>query len=284
MKQRIITAIIMAAIFIPLLFLSQTIYFSIAISILSAFAVYEILCCTKHIKTYVLSVPALIFGFSAPFFSRNIFNLERFSENFYFSASAVFLFLLLFIHIFYAEKISTKDVCEVFTTAIYVTLSFTCIIKLRDLTLGGENIGKYLFLLIFISAWSTDTFAYFCGYFFGKHKLIPKISPKKTVEGAVGGIFFCVLSFIVYAIILHNNYNMSPNYLKFIFLAVITSVISQLGDLAASAIKRNYNIKDYGNIFPGHGGVLDRFDSVLAVSVFLCIFLGHPEIFSVFNF
>lgn len=112
--------------------------------------------------------------------------------------------------------------------------------------------------LVFIFAWGSDTCAYFAGMFFGKHKLIPEISPKKTVEGAVGGVLGTVALTLVFA-----RYFQEPNPMYFIPLAMIGSSVSQIGDLFASAVKREFGIKDYGNLIPGHGGILDRFDSIL---------------------
>ena len=114
-------------------------------------------------------------------------------------------------------------------------------------------------------------FAYLVGSAIGKHKLIPEISPKKTVEGAIGGIVFTALACLLYGFILEKFFALSVNYLFLAVIGVILSVVSQLGDLFASMIKREYGVKDYGNIFPGHGGIMDRFDSVLATSTILLI-------------
>ena len=124
-------------------------------------------------------------------------------------------------------------------------------------------------LLIFISSWMTDTGAYFVGSFMGKHKLIPDVSPKKTVEGAIGGVVVCMLSCFVYSMIL-NYIDRDPlvnmQTATFVVVGMTASVLSQLGDLVASSIKRDTGIKDFGDIFPGHGGFLDRFDSVMFVA------------------
>ncbi|MDO4710571.1 MAG: phosphatidate cytidylyltransferase [Peptostreptococcaceae bacterium] len=121
-----------------------------------------------------------------------------------------------------------------------------------------SNMGSIYVWLVFIFAWVSDTSAYFSGVFFGKRKLIPQISPKKTIEGSIGGILGTVIFTVVFAMAFKEQ---NPMY--FVPLAIIGSIFSQLGDLFASAIKRQLQIKDYGNIIPGHGGVLDRFDSIL---------------------
>ena len=189
------------------------------------------------------------------------------------------MFLLLFVHVFESERINTSDISTVFMTTVYITVAFTSIIKLRDVS----GIGGYIYLYIFIGAWVTDTFAYFCGRFFGKHKLIPKVSPKKTVEGAIGGVIFCALAYVLYSLILEKSYGLAPNYLQIFLIGAVISVVSQLGDLAASAIKRNYGIKDFGSLFPGHGGVLDRFDSILAVTPVLFMLIGNTGVINIFN-
>ena len=146
----------------------------------------------------------------------------------------------------------------------YVTTSFTALSLIRYLVNG-----KYILFLVFIASWVTDTFAYLTGTLIGKHKLIPEVSPKKTVEGAIGGtlsavVFFPLLGFIVGAV---SAGEVKANYLVLVIYAVILAVAAQIGDLLASLIKREYKIKDYGSLLPGHGGIMDRFDSVMSVSV-----------------
>ena len=126
--------------------------------------------------------------------------------------------------------------------------------------------GEYLIWLIFIGAFLADTGAYFVGIFFGRHKLCPEISPKKTVEGAFGGVLGGVVFYIVYGLILKYAFNFSVRFASLALMGVIISVISEIGDLSASIIKRHYGIKDYGTLFPGHGGILDRCDSVIMVA------------------
>jgi phosphatidate cytidylyltransferase len=159
--------------------------------------------------------------------------------------------------IFTRKDISGKDIALCCLVTVYIITAFASIVITRRLP-GGE----YLYLLIFIGAWVTDTFAYFTGRLFGRHKLAPVISPKKTIEGAIGGVIFCALAFVLYEFIIAEQ----PDYIFFACAGVVISVISVLGDLLMSAIKRKYGPKDFGAIFPGHGGILDRFDSVMAVA------------------
>ena len=133
-----------------------------------------------------------------------------------------------------------------------------------------EN-GVYVCLLSFIAPWVTDTFAYFCGRLFGKHKLIPSVSPNKTIEGSIGGIVFCAGACAAYGEIMGRMVDGLPRMWIFAVLGLLISVVSQIGDLIFSLIKRRYDIKDYGFVFPGHGGVLDRFDSVIATAPLILI-------------
>ena len=158
---------------------------------------------------------------------------------------------------------------------IYITLFMSYIPRMFD------EMGLAVMALVFIIAWGSDTAAYFCGTFFGKHKLIPKVSPKKTIEGSVGAVIFTALLCAVYLFILDKcgvafTEVTIGNYIGIAVVGFTASILSQLGDLAASAIKRDAGIKDYGKIFPGHGGFMDRFDSVVFIApivYYLCVYL-----------
>lgn len=144
-------------------------------------------------------------------------------------------------------------------TFFYVSVSISYIYQI-----SREYI--IFFPYIFIISMVTDTFAYFTGVFFGKHKLSPHLSPKKTIEGSIGGIGFCVVASFIYAIVRH------PNFLIYVIpFAVLGSIISQIGDIFASAFKRAMDIKDYGNLIPGHGGILDRADSIIFTTAYVYI-------------
>jgi phosphatidate cytidylyltransferase len=186
-----------------------------------------------------------------------------FSHTIVFPVSIVFVALIavaeLFkcVGVFTRKNISKKDIMLCLGITVYIITAFASIVITRKLP-GGE----YFYLLIFIGAWVTDTFAYFTGRLFGRHKLAPVISPNKTIEGAVGGTVFCSLAFVLYGFIIAEQ----PNYIFLACAGVVISVTAVFGDLMMSAIKRKYGIKDFGVIFPGHGGILDRFDSVMAAA------------------
>ena len=170
--------------------------------------------------------------------------------------------------------ISFTDVAVSMLGTVYVTVSLMHIYLLRTL----PN-GKIYLWLPFIIAWLTDTFAYFTGVFFGKHKLIPSVSPKKTVEGSLGGIAGAIVTVIVYQLVCSRIAGFEPDYVMGVVMAVVCSVASQFGDLAASCIKREHGIKDFGSIMPGHGGVMDRFDSVIYISPLVFMFVHYIGIF-----
>ena len=155
------------------------------------------------------------------------------------------------------KKINFKDAAEAFFGVIYVFGLLKYIYLTR-----AENGGKFLVFAIFIGAFFTDIGAYFTGMLLGKHKLTA-ISPKKTVEGAVGGVIMTLIAFLVYAFVGYYYMHYKINILNLLVTGAVLAVCSELGDLAASVIKREVGIKDYGNIIPGHGGILDRIDSVL---------------------
>lgn len=279
MKTRIITAVVAICLLIPVLIFSDTLAFPITIALCSLIAVYEMARCIGLKKAYALTVPLYLAALGLPFLIRyaNGMALIRQSVLVICLAVALYFFAVL---TFSHGKYKLEDVAVCFMTVFYILAGFNSIMVLRDYEFGG----KYVYLMVFIGAWVTDTFAYFCGMLFGrggKHKLIPDVSPKKTVEGSIGGIVFCVISMVVYGLIINRISGYYANYLMLVIGGLLASVVSQIGDLCMSVIKRTYGIKDYGKLFPGHGGMLDRFDSVIAVSIVLAAFGSFFNFFEV---
>lgn len=170
------------------------------------------------------------------------------------------LIVLLFFYVFSYPNYDIKQIAELFFGPMYVSVMLSYIYQLREYTNG-----KYLVWLIFLTAWGCDTCAYCAGRLFGKHHMTPLLSPKKTVEGAVGGVAGAFLLNLIYMMIFRGKltYMGTKEIIILALLSMAGALISMVGDLAASAIKRNVDIKDYGKLIPGHGGILDRFDSVL---------------------
>ncbi len=169
------------------------------------------------------------------------------------------LMVLMSIYVFTFPKYQTEAVAVAFFGVFYVAVMLSYLYQVRAMA-----DGKYLVWLIFLSSWGSDTSAYCVGRLFGRHKMAPVLSPKKTVEGALGGVIGSALLGLGFASLFGANMMEVRNaQVACAGACAIAAVISQIGDLAASAIKRNHNIKDYGHLIPGHGGILDRFDSTL---------------------
>lgn len=167
-------------------------------------------------------------------------------------AIIISMILILFVYVFGYPKYHAEQVMAAFFGVIYVAVMLSFIYLTRSLP-----DGKFLVWLIFLCSWGCDTCAYCAGMLIGKHKMAPVLSPKKSIEGAVGGVAGAALLGVIYAAATQGK------MAEYALICAVGALISMVGDLAASAIKRNQNIKDYGKLIPGHGGILDRFDSVI---------------------
>lgn len=174
-----------------------------------------------------------------------------------------FLIVLMAVYVFSFPKYEAGQVMTAFFSLIYVAVMLSYIYRTR--LMGG---GKLLVWLVFLSSWGCDTCAYCVGMLIGKHKMAPKLSPKKSVEGGIGGIVGAGILGLIFGLIFQGGLagELGNPVLDCAIICVVGAVISQIGDLAASAIKRNHGVKDYGTLIPGHGGILDRFDSVIFVA------------------
>lgn len=176
------------------------------------------------------------------------------------------------VYVFTFPKHTSQEATMVLFGFVYVASALSYIYKVRVL-----SDGLYVVWLIFVASWGNDTFAYFTGVLFGKHKMAPVLSPKKSVEGAIGGVAGATILGLIYGYIVSPN--MSDMFLNpavtFAAASCIGAFLAIVGDLCASAIKRNHEVKDYGKLIPGHGGIMDRFDSVIftAPAVYWAVFL-----------
>jgi len=228
---------------------------------------------------YVLWTAAAVISFIGMFELYRIFHVEKsfpgiagyaaalayYGNLLFFKAEDVmvfvmgFLIVLMFVYVFTYPAYKTEQILAVFFGVFYVAVMLSYVYRIRML-----NRGAYIVWLVFLCSWGCDTCAYCVGVLFGKHKMSPRLSPKKSIEGAVGGVAGSMLLTCLYASIFKKPMDITTN--EVLILAVISGIgglISMVGDLTASAIKRNYEIKDYGKLIPGHGGILDRFDSVI---------------------
>lgn len=173
-----------------------------------------------------------------------------------------FFLTLLFVYVFAFPKFDAPQVMAAFFCVLYAPVMFSFIYSTRQ-----TRLGIYMVWMIFISSWISDTFAYLTGMLLGKHKLAPVLSPKKSIEGSIGGILGSAIVGGLFGYILYaNGIEGADKIWSFAVIGAVGSIISQIGDLAASAIKRNHEIKDYGKLIPGHGGIMDRFDSVIVTA------------------
>lgn len=275
MKQRIISSAAGLMILAVVFALFDTIVLNIAVAIIIVMALYELIEAAGQ-KRNPTSLVALILGFVIPFFSTRLLNNILASVCFVFSL-ALFCMLLK-----YHQTVRVEQLGFVFFFTMLIGFAITCFVYMRDIF--GVVIGFYGMLVSLGGAWLSDTGAYFFGIAFGRHKLAPEISPKKTVEGVFGGIVVALISQLIIAFAYAQvcRYYGTPieiHYLRLVLVSPLISLISVIGDLSASVMKRQFGIKDFGNIMPGHGGVLDRFDSVLLVVPFVYnLFLYAPLI------
>ncbi len=245
--------------------LFSTNFFLLLFFIFMNFCIYEFL---KMIK--LKSLLPYLFGFLA-FYCVNYFdelNLKNLETKILILFGVFLFFFPLINALFSKSQNAITYIGKVLTTYLYVVVPFSLIIAIPVFS----NLGVYntkIILGIFILTWTSDTFAYLVGRKFGKHKLFERISPKKTIEGSIGGLLFTLIA----ALILSNYFMPSLPAKHWFTIALIVSVFGSLGDLIESMFKRQANIKDSSNLIPGHGGFLDRLDSIIFAAPFIFIYL-----------
>ena len=263
MVTRIVTALVAIPIGILIIALNNEVLYYVAMTAFSVIAVYEMLVTTKYLKNKFTSAVSLIFAAVTPI----IFWIEPLRNNvklIYFGFVVIMLLGMLFNH----EKARFEQVALVAFVSITIPLALCSIAFIRS---RFPDHAMFLIVYTMVSAWVGDAGAYFVGTFFGKHKMCPAISPKKTWEGFVGGIitsgvFAVIMSFayeLIDSMINGGVHTFSVNWVYLTVMALVISGLGVVGDLSASLVKRECSVKDFGNILPGHGGILDRFDSVL---------------------
>ena len=265
MKTRVITGTLILAVILPILFFSEYVIYPIALGLFCLAALFEVFGVIGVKKQLAIVIPSYALAFCLPFLVFFAPELNRVGYLYFlFGALLIFMMYLFCVMVFKKGTLAYSKIAEIFMLVAYVTTSFTALSLIRYI----DN-GKYILFLVFIASWFTDTFAYLTGTLIGKHKLIPEVSPKKTVEGAIGGTLSAMVFFPLFGVIvsLLTGGEVKANYLVLVIYALILAVVAQIGDLLASLIKREYKIKDYGSLLPGHGGIMDRFDSVMSVSV-----------------
>ncbi len=254
MKTRIISAFTCAPLLVVALLQPFDWIWGIIVLAASLIGLYEFFKATDLLK----SKPLTILGYiTAVYFIAGDFMVFPFGIPF----TLWFLAVLFILMLIFNQKINVGMISLTLLGVLYIPYLLSYVIGVRQM-----NGGEFYIWLIVICAFLTDTFAYFTGVFIGKHKLCPKLSPKKTIEGAIGGTVGCGLFCMLFGVIMNRVFNQDINFLSLFVLGLFGAVAAQLGDLTASAIKRQYGIKDYGSLIPGHGGILDRIDSVIFVA------------------
>ena len=250
-KQRLLSGIVLVIGVVITLYFGGTVTLLVTAAV-SLMGMYELMKVIKKER----SAPAVIaYSGSILYYFLLWLNLEKYILP----LALLVLVLLFFIYVFTFPRFHIHDITMAFFSLFYVAVMISCIYRIRILENGGYLVG-----LVFLSAWGNDTLAYCAGRLFGKHKMSPVLSPKKTIEGAVGGVAGAGILGALYGLAGQHFIGAGSNLIG-IFAAICATggLISIVGDLGASAIKRNFEIKDYSNLIPGHGGILDRFDSII---------------------
>ena len=255
MKTRIIAAAVLLPIFLLIVLATPGIYTAILLGIMAAIAAYELLQSTQIVKNIRLTAYAMVMAFAAAIWS-------YFECNVVAAEIGIFVFVsILMAEVMYSRmKLPMGQVAACLVAGLLIPYLFTSLVRIRQM----DN-GRLFIIAPCVVAFLSDTGAYFVGCALGKHKLAPSISPKKTIEGVIGGILGAVLGMLLYCVVLMLAFDMKVNYINALLYGVIGSLVAVFGDLCFSVIKRQSGIKDYGNLIPGHGGILDRFDSMVFV-------------------
>lgn len=262
------TRIIAAAVLVPFLFLvvlaAPEIVAAIVLGILLAISAYELLYRTELVRRFRLVIYSSVMAFAISMWS-------------YLGAVRAYflLMLLVFFALLFAEmmmdhiKVHFEMLGMCFVAGVIMPYMLSSLIRILTM-----NVGRYVILIPFIVAFTSDAGAYFVGLKFGKHKLAPVVSPNKTIEGVLGGVISAVVCMLIYTVILDLPLKFNVNYGVALLYGLVGSLVGTFGDLCFSVIKRQTGIKDYGNLIPGHGGALDRFDSLMMVAPLMEALLG----------
>lgn len=255
MKTRVIAAAVLLPLLLVVVLALPKIYTAVLFGIMAAVAAYELLAGTGLVKHPRLCIYSMLMAFwCALWCGLNI------------GYAGLLLGILIFWVALFAEmmlsgmKLPFEKVAICLVAGVLLPLLFSSLVRIHS-----SEKGRFFILIPFAMAFLSDTGAYFAGLKFGKHKLAPEISPKKTIEGVVGGVLAAVLGMVIYCLVLQVFFQLKANYLAAILYGFAGAAAGVFGDLCFSVIKRQTGIKDYGNLIPGHGGILDRFDSMMVV-------------------
>ena len=263
MKTRVISAVVLLPLLLLVVLAAPKIWTCILFAAMAAVAAYEILAGTGLVKNTRLCLYSAGMGFLCVLWC-------GLTLHYAWLLLAILLFwVALFAEMMASEmKLSFTKTAMCFAAGLVLPMLLGAVIRIHK----GE-FGRFFVLIPFALAFLSDSGAYFAGLKFGKRKLAPVISPKKTVEGAIGGAVAAVAGMLIYCAVLHIGFRFEVNYLYSFIYGILGCAAGVFGDLSFSVIKRQTGIKDYGNVIPGHGGILDRFDSMILIAPFTEILL-----------
>ncbi len=275
MKTRIISGavgiiILVAAIFAALKI--DNIIIHVLLAAIGCIGVYEALKPTGYVKSKFLLVSSIVYAAITPFvysfdaIGPKVFGVDMSLKHE--TCLILYAIIVFAVSMFKHNEIKPLEAAYAFSATVAITFAFW---SLAALFSNPDGNGLFYLIVVCIAAWGCDTGAYFTGYFFGKHKMAPEISPKKTVEGAVGGVVIVELLMLAACLIFKEITGNTVNLITILCATPFLALAGMMGDLVFSYIKRDCGIKDYGNLMPGHGGVLDRFDSIAVVAPLLYV-------------
>ena len=263
MKTRLITSFVGAAVFF-LVLLTPPIVFQLATIIVTGIATYEIYSVTGIAKKLPLALTGS-FGIAlCALLGCMHLNDRLITYDVCLLCLSVYIAVMFALMVFDHKNVKLADASVAFFVSVFVAVLFSYLIPLRE-----AEMGIYTIISLFVGTWCADSGAYFIGVRFGKHKLAPVLSPKKSWEGFFGGILGSIVGMLIYVAVLTFVLHIKCNIPALLLVAVGCAILGPVSDIATSAIKREYGVKDYGTLFPGHGGILDRFDSVLLTTPFV---------------
>ena len=266
MKQRVVSGAVLT-VFLAAIVVFDRIFplaLNIAVAVISVAAVDELSRALELQRKWFLMLPAIGAAAVAPFCN----------SGQQFMVYCIFTLLMFAAMIVYHQETSFKEVAVLYSMVVLIPCALTTLVSVREL---NREHGMFYVLIAVLSAWSADVGAFFAGSFLGKHKLCPQISPKKTIEGAVGGMVADILVMLLcglwFSKVFYSGQE-SVDYVVLFLIGLFGCWISILGDLSFSLIKRSCHIKDFGAVIPGHGGILDRFDSVIFTAPFVYLLVS----------
>lgn len=256
MKTRILAAAVLLPLLLIIVLVLPKVCTAVLFGLMAAIAAYELMQGTRLVPYPRLTVYAMVFAFLVPLWG-------FFGQVYAWGLVGILAFVaLMYMELLLSKgKLPYAHIAITFMAGILIPFLLSAIVRIF-----ATEKGIYLIFIPFVLAMVSDTGAYFAGRFFGKHKLAPVVSPNKTVEGVIGGVGATVLAMIIYCLIMQFGFKLRVNYAYAVIYGLLGSLAGVFGDLSFSAIKRQVGIKDYGNLIPGHGGILDRFDSTTLVA------------------